>query len=58
MVTVQLIERQSSKSQKIVSVFADADLDLHVTLERLPRGNQYHTVLVLTTPQTRFAWKS
>ncbi|MDA2929565.1 HPF/RaiA family ribosome-associated protein [Acidobacteria bacterium AH-259-O06] len=47
----RLIDRQSRKLQKILPTFASHDLDLHVTLEKLPRGKQYHTVLVLNMPQ-------
>jgi RNA polymerase sigma factor (sigma-70 family) len=47
----RLVERQSKKVGKLLPTFASHDLDLHVTLEKLPRGKQYHTVLVLTMPQ-------
>jgi RNA polymerase sigma factor (sigma-70 family) len=48
----RLINRNAKKIQKILPTFASEDLDLHVTLEKLPRGPQYHTVLVLTMPQS------
>jgi RNA polymerase sigma factor (sigma-70 family) len=47
----RLIDRHADKVQKILPTFTAQDLDLHVNLERLPRGNQYHTVLVMTMPQ-------
>ena len=47
----RLIDRHSRKIQKILPTFASQDLDLHINLEKLPRGQQYHTVLVLTMPQ-------
>jgi RNA polymerase sigma factor (sigma-70 family) len=47
----RLIDRHADKVQKILPTFTAQDLDLHVNLERLPRGKQYHTVLVMTMPQ-------
>ncbi|MDA2933823.1 sigma-70 family RNA polymerase sigma factor, partial [Acidobacteria bacterium AH-259-D05] len=47
----RLIDRHSRKVQKILPTFASRDLDLHIKLEKLPRGKQYHSVLVLTMPQ-------
>ena len=47
----RLIDRHTSKVEKILPTFAPQDLDLHVSLERLPRGQQYHSVLVMTLPQ-------
>ena len=48
----RLIQRKSRKVRKMLPTFSPEVLDLHVTLEKLPRGSQYQTVLVLTTPQT------
>lgn len=48
----RLIDRHSRKIQKLLPTFASQDLDLHINLEKLPRGQQYHTVLVLTMPQS------
>ena len=50
----RLIERRSRQVQKILPTFASRDLDLHINLERLTRGKQYHTVLVLIMPQHSF----
>ncbi len=47
----RLIDRHVDKVEKILPTFTAQDLDLHVNLERLPRGRQYHTVLVMTLPQ-------
>ena len=47
----RLIDRHADKVEKILPTFTAQDLDLHVNLERLPRGKQYHTVLVMTMPQ-------
>ena len=47
-----LIERQAAKIRKFLPTYKATDIDLHATVERLPRGNQYQTVLVLTLPQT------
>jgi ribosomal subunit interface protein len=51
--TVQrTIERKAQKVQKMLPTFLDDTLDLHVTVEKLPRGSQFQTTLVLTIPQT------
>ncbi len=47
----RLIDRHANKVEKILPTFTPQDLDLHVSLERLPRGEQYHAVLVMTMPQ-------
>ena len=47
-----LIDRHSHKIRRMLPTFQGPDLELHISLERLPRGNQFQTVLVLTTPQT------
>ena len=47
----RLIDRHANKVEKILPTFASRDLDLHISMERLPRGRQYHTVLVMTMPQ-------
>ena len=47
----RLIERRSRQVQKILPTFAPRDLDLHINLEKLTRGKQYHTMLVLIMPQ-------
>jgi len=47
----RLIDRHADKVEKLLPTFTAQDLDLHVNLERLPRGRQYHTVLVMTLPQ-------
>ena len=46
------IERKARKVQAMLPTFSDDALDLHVTVEKLPRGSQFQTVLVLTVPQT------
>jgi DNA-directed RNA polymerase specialized sigma24 family protein len=48
----RLIERKAQKVAKILPTFTAESLTLHLTIEKLPRGNQYETALVLTTPQT------
>ncbi len=48
----RLIGRQSAKVRKLLPSFSPHDLDLHVAVERLPRGRQCETVLVLMVPQT------
>ena len=48
----RVIQRKSQKLRKMLPTFASEVLDLHVSLEKLPRGRQYQTILVLTTPQT------
>ncbi len=47
----QLIDRQSGKVRKLLPSFADEDLDLHINVEKLSTGKQFHTVLVLNVPQ-------
>lgn len=47
----RLIDRHANQLEKILPAFTSRDLDLHINLERLPRGRQYHTVLVMTMPQ-------
>ena len=47
----RLIDRHANQLEKILPTFTPRDLDLHINLERLPRGRQYHTVLVMTMPQ-------
>ncbi len=47
----RLIERRSRQVRKILPTFASDDLDLHINLEKLTRGKQYHTLLVLIMPQ-------
>lgn len=47
----KLIERQSRKIWKMLPTFPSEVTDLAVTVEKLPRGSQYQTVLVLTVPQ-------
>ena len=47
----RLIDRHANKVEKILPTFTSRDLDLHISLERLPRGRQYHTVMVMTMPQ-------
>ncbi len=49
----RLIDRHANKVEKILPTFASRDLDLHISLEELPRGKQFHAVLVLTIPQTQ-----
>jgi ribosomal subunit interface protein len=51
--TVQrLIEKKAQKVQRMLPTFSNDMLDLHVTLEKLPRGSQYEATVVLTIPQT------
>ena len=47
-----LVERKSGKARRMLPTFRSHDLDLNVTLEKLSKGKQYQTTLVLTTPQT------
>ncbi len=49
----RLIDRHANQLEKILPTFTSRDLDLHINLERLPRGRQYHTVLVMTMPQRK-----
>ncbi|MBI4455913.1 MAG: HPF/RaiA family ribosome-associated protein [Acidobacteria bacterium] len=48
----ELIEKKSRKVQRVLPTFASQDLHLHVSLEKLPRGRQYRTVVVLNLPQS------
>ncbi|RPJ60794.1 MAG: sigma-70 family RNA polymerase sigma factor [Acidobacteria bacterium] len=48
----RLIEKKAQKVQKMLPTFSNDALDLHVTLEKLPRGSQYGASVVLTIPQT------
>jgi len=48
----RLVEKKAQKVQKMLPTFSDDTLDLHVTLEKIPRGSQYKTSVVLTIPQT------
>lgn len=48
----KMIERKASKLRKILPTFSPEVLDLHLSIEKLPRGHRFETVLVLTTPQT------
>ena len=47
----RLIDVHANKVEKILPTFTSRDLDLHISLERLPRGKQFHAVLVMTMPQ-------
>lgn len=47
-----VIERKSRKARRMLPTYRSPDLELHVSLERLSKGKQFQTVLVLTTPQT------
>lgn len=47
----KLIERQSRKIRKMLPTFPSEVTDLTITVEKLPRGSQYQTSLVLTVPQ-------
>lgn len=46
-----LIDKRARKVRKLLPTFHSQDLELHVTLEQLPRGRQFHTSLVLNLPQ-------
>jgi ribosomal subunit interface protein len=48
----RLIEKKAQKVKKMLPTFSEDALDLHVTVGKLPRGNQYEASLVLTIPQT------
>jgi len=48
----RLVERKAQKIERMLPTFSDDALDLHVTLEKLPRGGQYGATVVLTIPQT------
>ena len=47
----KLIDRQSQKISKMLQTFSSDVVDLTVNIERLPRGNQFQTGLVLSLPQ-------
>ncbi|MBI2822609.1 MAG: HPF/RaiA family ribosome-associated protein [Acidobacteria bacterium] len=47
----ELIEKKTGKVAHMLPTFSNQALDLHVTLERLPRGRQYRATLVLALPQ-------
>ncbi len=47
-----IVERKARKARKMLPTFRSHDLELHMTIEKLSKGKQYQTVLVLTTPQT------
>jgi RNA polymerase sigma factor (sigma-70 family) len=47
----KLIDRQSQKISKMLRTFSSDVVDLTVNIERLPRGNQFQTGLVLSLPQ-------
>lgn len=48
----KLVERKARKARRMLPTFRSHDLELHLTLEKLSKGKQYQTVLVLITPQT------
>jgi RNA polymerase sigma factor (sigma-70 family) len=54
----RLIDVHANKVEKILPTFASRDLDLHISLERLPRGKQFHAVLVMTMPQKQIRVES
>jgi RNA polymerase sigma factor (sigma-70 family) len=47
----KLIDRQTQKIRKWLPTFDPEIVDLTVTMERLPRGNQHRTSVILTIPQ-------
>ena len=47
----RLIDRHCAKIRKLLPTFAADTVDLDVNLEKLPRGSQYQTGVVLTLPQ-------
>jgi RNA polymerase sigma factor (sigma-70 family) len=47
----RLVERHASKIRKMLGTFAKDSMELDVTLEKLPRGSQFQTSLVLALPQ-------
>jgi RNA polymerase sigma factor (sigma-70 family) len=47
----RLVDRHASKIRKMLGTFAMDAMDLDVTLEKLPRGSQFQTSLVLALPQ-------
>lgn len=47
----RLVDRHASKVRKMLGTFSKDVMDLDVSLEKLPRGSQFQTSLVLTLPQ-------
>jgi RNA polymerase sigma factor (sigma-70 family) len=47
----KLIDRHCAKIRKMLPTFAPDTVDLDVNLEKLPRGSQYQTGVVLALPQ-------
>jgi len=47
-----LIQRKSQKVRKMLPSYSSQDIDLSVGVEKMSKGKQYQTTLVLTTPQT------
>ncbi|MGH9338776.1 MAG: HPF/RaiA family ribosome-associated protein [Acidobacteriota bacterium] len=47
----RLIQTKALKVRRLLPSYDPEVFDLHVTLERLPRGNQHQTTLLLTIPQ-------
>lgn len=47
----KLVDRHASKVRKMLGTFAMDAMDLDVTLEKLPRGSQFQTSLLLALPQ-------
>jgi ribosomal subunit interface protein len=48
----RLIENKAQKIRKLLPTFSSDAVDLHVTLEKITRGNQFQSTLVLALPQT------
>ncbi len=46
-----LIDRHCAKIRKMLTSFSPDTMDLDISLEKLPRGSQYQTALVLALPQ-------
>jgi len=46
-----LIDRHCAKIRKMLTTFSPDTTDLDISLEKLPRGSQYQTALVLALPQ-------
>lgn len=47
----KLVDRQARKVRKMLPTYGSDIMDLSVNIEKLPRGSQYQTSLVLTVPQ-------
>ncbi len=47
----KLVERKARKVRKMLPTFQSEDLSLHANLEQLPRGKQFQSALILSTPQ-------